>query len=187
VNRRPVLAALAAALVLAPVACSGGSAPTAASPSPSGAQSELEATRRFAQCARTHGYPAFPDPVVDERSRVTFSEANRAAGVALKRQLFAVAKVPACKGLYTEMQRMHTPLGRQTAMPNAAAIQQLQRFAQCIREHGIPNWPDPKSDGSFSISGLGLGDPKKSPTIRTATNACNQYHEGAAANFVAFS
>jgi hypothetical protein len=82
---------------------------------------------------------------------------------------------------------MHTPLGRQTAMPNAATIQQLQRFAQCIREHGIPNWPDPKSDGSFPISGLSLGDPKKSPVIMTATNACNQYHEGAAANFGAFS
>jgi hypothetical protein len=183
VNRRPVLAALAAALLLAPVACSsGGSAPTVATPSPSGTQSELAASRRFAQCARTHGYPAFPDPVVDDGAVRFLNE-----GVDLKRQMAALEKVPDCNRLLTAMVAFRHSRTSPTATPNAATLRQLQRFAQCIREHGIPNWPDPKSDGSFPISGLGLGDPKGTPAIRTAFQACDRYQQGAAANFGRFS
>jgi hypothetical protein len=178
-TRRPAIAVLAAALMLAPVACSsGGSAPTAASPSRNGVQQELAASQRFAQCARAHGHPAFPDPVINNDDGVDFGDATNNAQDARKSEIAALEKIPEFKAILTQMQALRPPDPRRNARPSAAVIQKLQRFAQCVREHGIPSWPDPKSDGSFPISGLGLGDPKSSPTIRAALDACSQYREG---------
>jgi hypothetical protein len=181
-NRRLALAALATALMFAPVACSsGGSAPTAASPSPNGVQQELAAARRFSQCARAHGHPAFPDPVINDDG-IDFGDSTDNARDARKSEIGALEKIPECKTILTQMRALEPPdpkhNGRRNARPSAAVIQKLQRFAQCIREHGIPNWPDPKSDGSFPLTGLGVGDPKSSPAIRTALDACSQYRAG---------
>jgi hypothetical protein len=184
-NRRPVLAALAAAVMLAPAACSsGGSAPTTASPSVTSLQAELAAGRRFAQCARTHGYPAFPDPVISN-DRVSYPSTND--NVDLKQQVQVVARVPACKTLFTQMQSFNHPRPKSTARPNAAVIRQLTQLAECIRQHGVPTFPDPASDGTFPVSRAGLGDPKRNPVITAALDACNQYAKGAAADFGGFS
>ena len=45
---------------------------------------------------------------------------------------------------------------RPTAAQNARALAQLLRYAECIRAHGVPNFPDPTSQGlRFSpLSGI---------------------------------
>jgi hypothetical protein len=55
-------------------------------------------------------------------------------------------------------------------------MQKLRDFAKCIREHGIPEWPDPKSDGTFPIAGTPIqAEGKSSGRLSTAVEACKQY------------
>jgi hypothetical protein len=188
-THRFALPALGSALLLAPVACSPGGGSTGnAAPTPShgSAQSELAASRRFAQCARTNGHPAFPDPIVDGQNRVTFPEtaagasADRKTGASADRksEIQVLEKVQECKAIMTEMMALRPPDPKRDARPSAAILQKLRRFAQCVRDHGTPNWPDPASDGSFPITGTSLGEPKRSPAIRHAFDACTRYREG---------
>jgi hypothetical protein len=48
--------------------------------------------------------------------------------------------------------------------------QQALKFAQCMRSHGLPNFPDPSADGSFSFS----GNPKTMAGFNTAQQACEK-------------
>lgn len=40
-------------------------------------------------------------------------------------------------------------------------------FAQCMRSHGMPDWPDPDSHGNFPTA-----NPAASPTLDSAEHAC---------------
>jgi hypothetical protein len=53
-------------------------------------------------------------------------------------------------------------------------------FAQCMREHGIANFPDPNANGSISGSGNASGNPinPMSPQFQTAQQACQKYLQG---------
>jgi hypothetical protein len=58
---------------------------------------------------------------------------------------------------------------------SAADLQHLRQFANCIRQHGIPNWPDPRPDGTFPLVGTPLAQEGKSPRWLAADRACQQY------------
>jgi hypothetical protein len=179
---RLALAALAVALAFGPAACSsGGSAQPSASPTQNSVQKELATAKRFAECARNHGHPAFPDPVIED-DRVTFPVATQAGGADRKTEIAALENIPECKAIWSQMSSMRP----RHDVPSAAVLQKLRQFAQCIRRHGVPAWPDPKSDGTFPISGTTIGDPKASPQARTAMNACAQNLSGTE-NFGGFS
>ncbi|HXA31033.1 MAG TPA: hypothetical protein VNV87_02150 [Acidimicrobiales bacterium] len=47
-------------------------------------------------------------------------------------------------------------------------VAQLLNYAKCMRAHGIPNFPDPTSNGMGSLSGI---DPN-SPQFGVANQAC---------------
>ena len=51
---------------------------------------------------------------------------------------------------------------RPTAAQNARALAQLLRYAECIRAHGIPSFPDPTSQGLriSPSSGINLNSPQ---------------------------
>jgi hypothetical protein len=53
-------------------------------------------------------------------------------------------------------------------------ITAVVKFAECMRNHGINNYPDPDSSGHIpGIRHFGI-DPN-SPQLRAAANACKQY------------
>jgi hypothetical protein len=162
-----VLVVLAGSLA----ACSsGGNASPGPSPSASvNAQQVLEIGRRFAQCARDHGYPGFPDPEFNG-DRLEYP----ATDPGLKEQLGEIAKIPECKALSDQL-----PGARRSSPPppNAAELAKLREFAKCIRAHGIPDWPDPKADGTFPITGTPLEDEGRSERFMTAVEACKQYYD----------
>jgi hypothetical protein len=164
-----VLASLAIlSLALLASACGGNNAPGVASvgsntPSPSastpGAASASSGPLAFAQCMRTHGVPRFPDP----DSQGSFPPFN--AGVSKQTSLAAQS---ACKHLLSHGGSAGTPQQRQEKLTVAL------HFAQCMRKHGFPTFPDPASQpgGStgFDVGGTGI-DPS-SPQFKATQQTC---------------
>jgi hypothetical protein len=80
---------------------------------------------KFAECVRAHGVPHFPDP--DATGDFNF-------GVDVSAATFTAA-VNACKAL----QPPGTLSAHRSPKQQSAAL----RFAQCVRSHGVPDFPDP--------------------------------------------
>jgi hypothetical protein len=149
------------------VGCGGGRHP-AASPSPSAlTEAQMaEIGRQYSQCVRDHGVAAFPDLIVvdgglgmppDQGDTAKHSLAdNHEAQTACQTIL---DRVPANKG--------------KNRTPTAQELQQMVRFAQCMRENGVADWPDPGPDGSFPLPSE-LRAEGKSPRVATAVEACHQ-------------
>ncbi len=165
----PVLAALLLATL---VACSGGFHPTAsASPTAMSTADILAIGREAAQCMRDHGVANFPDPIIDNEGHLRLPDGpgGEAAKQALNNNPAAQA---ACEPI---LDRLGPYLARDKGAVTQEEMQNLLKLAQCIRENGIPEWPDPKSDGSFPLVGTPLETEGKSPRLRAAMQACKQY------------
>lgn len=88
--------------------------------------------RQFAQCVRDHGDPSFPDPTVDAQGNPQLPD-----GV----QKPASAVMQACGSILNQV-----PAQNRSDQPDPAA---MRRFAQCMRDHGVSDWPDPDAEGYF--------------------------------------
>ncbi|MGH9055334.1 MAG: hypothetical protein ACRDYY_05635 [Acidimicrobiales bacterium] len=120
---------------------------------------------QLAQCMRSHGVPAVPDPSATEG---TFGAMVSSAGIDLGSPTVQAA-LKACKQ-YTPFQNV-TPA--QSAAQNAEALQ----FSQCMRSHAVPNYPDPSSatgtaTGAVHLNLNGTGIDLSSPTVQAAIKAC---------------
>jgi hypothetical protein len=120
---------------------------------------------RLAQCMRANGVAAFPDPSATEG---TLGAMVSAAGIDLQSPTVQAA-LEACKQ-FTPTQSL-TPA--QSAAQNAQGLQ----FAQCVRSHGVPNYPDPSAgegtgNGAVHLNLNGTGIDFSSPTVQAAITAC---------------
>lgn len=159
----PVAAIIAtAALALLAAACGGSpsSSPNAAgsggspnasaasgSPTSGSGSSPLVA---FSQCVRSRGVPDFPDPPAGA-SNAKFPGAQQ-LGVGSS-QLSAAES--ACEHLL--------PAGVDDQFPAAEVpvlLSGMRQFSQCMRSHGVPDWPDPSTDSEgrpvFDLSDHGF-------------------------------
>jgi hypothetical protein len=80
---------------------------------------------RFAECIRGHGVPHFPDP--NAKGDFVF-------GIDVSPAVWRKA-VDACK----DLQPPGALSGKRSPKQQSAAL----RFAQCIRDHGVKDFPDP--------------------------------------------
>jgi hypothetical protein len=161
---RPVVAlALAGLIGLVSAGCgsnaSSKSASASSTPAASGADKKLtkqEKAVKFAECMRANGVPHFPDP--DPKGDSNF-------GVDVPKEVFAKA-VDACKAL--------KPPGALSSKRTAKQQSASLRFAQCVRDHGVKDFPDP-------VNGEPLIDTTKIPSsnkpggmtiLNAATNTC---------------
>jgi hypothetical protein len=160
-------AALAATALtgLLVTACGGGSSPAASatggSTSASGGSTRAQAALAYARCMRSHGVPDFPDPDSNGNFHLDnpVSSQETAANQACNHLLNVGTQLNAA-------QRQHT-------------LGQLVKYAQCMRAHGVPNFPDPQTTNggigvpggfTFDTSGAHLG--QKSPQYQAAAQAC---------------
>jgi hypothetical protein len=153
----PVLAVIAASLLICACGSSGKPPATAAGVDP---------TVRFAQCMRSHGVSSFPDPSAD-------GGINIAPGVNPQSPAFGAAQ-QAC-------QKLLPAKGRPPKM-SASERQAALRFAQCLRAHGQSDFPDPTETpppGTTRVLvlrgmvfALKPGVDPKSPGFRQAMTAC---------------
>jgi hypothetical protein len=55
----------------------------------------------------------------------------------------------------------------------AAEISKLRQLAQCMRQHGLRDWPDPNAEGAFPLPPRLRHIDKRA--MRTQLDACKQY------------
>jgi hypothetical protein len=160
-------AAAAVALGLTVAGCSGGSVSTAGSQStttavPAGGSSASGGTAlgqavAYSQCVRSHGVPNFPDPVQTPSGGYGY----RTAGIDPGSAAFQGA-LQACKAL-------PSPWNSTGQQLSPAQQQAWLTWAQCIRAHGLPDFPDPTFSGS-EVHDSGVGS--SSPQLQQAMDAC---------------
>lgn len=161
-------AAAVVALGVTVAGCSGGSTdPTASSQStataaPAGGSSSSEATAlaqavAYSRCMRSHGVPSFPDPVQTPSGGYGY----RTHGIDPNSAAFQGA-LQACKAL-------PSPWNSTGQQLSAAQQQAWLNWAQCIRAHGLPDFPDPTFSGN-EVHDSGVGS--SSPQLQSAMDAC---------------
>jgi hypothetical protein len=178
----PVAAIIATAvLALLAAACSGGSRSSAGSggaPNAGGSSSSPSAVA-YSACMRSHGVPNYPDP--DSSGQLPKTSAQR-LGVSTS-QLQGAQQ--ACQHLLPNAGgslEQQTEQCISTSNCPQALVQQIltaeRKFAQCMRSHGVPKYPDPTIDSEgrpifvFSISKDGF-DPHE-PQIMTKEDECQR-------------
>jgi hypothetical protein len=167
-QRVAALAAMALIGLLA-TAC-GGSSPAASTGGPTREQAALI----YARCMRAHGVPDFPDPDSNGDFHLGNNQqggkSNGSGSNSVSPQETAANQV--CHHLLNAGAQLN-------AAQTQHALSQLVKYAQCMRAHGVPNFPDPQitnggigvpSGFTFDTSGRNLD--QKSPQYQAANQAC---------------
>jgi hypothetical protein len=164
-NRKAASLLVSSALVLLAAACGSGSPPAtnaggSPSSSPSAGTSGSASTPSavaYSTCMRANGVPNFPDPP----SSGTVPKGG-AQQYGVSDSQFQAAEA-ACQHLYPTSDGSIQECENTGDCPPAVvqnALTLMRRYAQCLRSHGVPNWPDPVigSEGRpfFDVSGAGL-------------------------------
>ena len=134
------LCALAALAMLAMIGagCSNGSADTGNSTATSGGNSTAsihEKAVKFAECMRANGVRSFPDP--NASGDLTIDQIANGSSLDTSSAAFKQASA-ACKDLQPAGFTGH----KRSAQEQEAAL----KFAQCIRDNGVKDFPDPTED-----------------------------------------
>jgi hypothetical protein len=122
--------------------------------------------RELIQCLRDNGMPNLPDPRIDADGQPHFPGGDPGDAPPQAER--------ACKPIYNRLPasvREDGSEGGEASRP-PADIPALLRFARCMREQGMPDWPDPKADGTFPLVGTSLEREGKSPRYLKAARAC---------------
>ena len=140
--------------------------PANSNPSPVDPQ---DAALVYAQCMRDSGYPEFPDPDADGGFSL---RGGHGEGEHDQNDPRFQAAEEACRDL--------RPAGfdhQDTGDPEYA--EQMLEFSQCMRENGLPDFPDPGPDGQL-VFGHGTGIDRNDPRFQTALQTCYESVPGVA-------
>jgi hypothetical protein len=161
---RNALSLLAAAGTVAVICTGCGGARSAVGTTTTAVRTATVSARekavKFSECMRAHGVGDFPDP--------NAAGAFPGFGISVTPTVWTRA-VAACKSLQ--------PPGTLSAKLTPAQESAALRFAQCVREHGVPDFPDP-------VSGQPLIDTTKIPSsnkpggmtiLNAATHTCGHF------------
>lgn len=150
-----------------------GAASPAASPaggsSPAGGGSSVQQQARvvwldYARCVRSHGFRDFPDPRVDSQGKPDFGASPQVKSEGQQAQ-------GACGSILSRLPAAVTG----QAPVTAAELHAETLFAGCLRWHGLPDWPDPRPDGTFRLAGTPYANMGKTGPVLTALQACRAY------------
>jgi hypothetical protein len=171
------LAALAAAAVIGLAACGGSSPaqvaslgssdPNSGSPTttvPKGNPTQL--LDEWTVCMRSHGDPNQVDPTID---------ANKVIHITFPAIAGGNGPVGLGKGSNNPCQAYLTAAS--TALRGGQPLQKpdpakLEKFSQCMRANGIPDFPDPSGGGLQINSSAGSDLNPNNPTFQNASKLC---------------
>jgi hypothetical protein len=114
-------------------------------------------------CARAHGDPNLPDPTIDSHGQATFPPGTAKP---------SAATLQACQSIYDRL----PAAVRGNGTPDIAME---IKFAQCMRAHGLPDWPDPNADGAYPLPPDLVADSKSGPVwdrVKAGWDACKAFN-----------
>jgi hypothetical protein len=147
-------------VVLLLAGCSAGGGAGAATTT-SGQQDAAAVWRELVRCARANGMPNLPDPQIDSNGRANFPNGTPDPPASVRR---------ACQSIYDRL----PPSARDEQERPPADMQALLRYARCMREHGVADFPDPDAEGNFRAPAGSTGPGPNTPSFQRAMQACRQ-------------
>lgn len=114
---------------------------------------------KYSACMRKHGVGNFPDP--NSQGVITFDSSS---GIDPKSPAFLSAQ--------SICQKLLPNGGQPTPQERAEAQQKLLAFSQCMRAHGIKDFPDPSNGGLRITSHPGSDLTPDNPQFHAAQQAC---------------
>jgi hypothetical protein len=151
VSMRHVMTACAVALLMVVTACSRGSHHGGST------TSDMDKRRAYAQCMRDNGVSDFPDP-----------NPNGEYGAGHE----AISRDDPKFKAANEKCRDLLPAGDKHDVVGPETVQNMVKFAQCMRDNGVPDFPDPGADGKFprDLEQKAHNDPK----FQAASEKCRK-------------
>jgi hypothetical protein len=154
------LGAVPAILAIAVLAaCSGG---TTSANADSPASAAYQKALAYAQCIRAHGVPDYPDP----NSQGQFVIQNGSSDFPTESPAVANAASKACRSLIPASLAQGPSSG--STGQGSGSVNPL-KFSECMRSHGVPNFPDPAANGQLTLP---PGMNPESPQFQNASKAC---------------
>ena len=179
-----------AAMALLAAACSspasgGTSSPNAAGPASSspatgsaaGSSATAQSVVAYSQCMRANGVPKYPDPASGGQLPKGDAQAFGVSDSQFQAAQRTCQHLLPTGGSFD--QQSHECIEAGDCPP--ALVQQMltadRKFAQCMRSHGVPNWPDPTIGANggpiFKVSAAGITHTQThSPPMENTIMAC---------------
>jgi hypothetical protein len=168
--RRP-LAALGLIAMVALISACGSSAPAETGSGGNNSAANAQQAVRFAECMRNNGVSDFPDPGAS--GKFTIDGIVNGSSLNLSTPAFKQA-MSACKDL--------EPAGFTGTKRSSQEQQAALKFAKCMRENGVPDFPDPTPNGPLidtsripSAAGRGA---RSIPGFPAAASKCTAIYSG---------
>lgn len=158
-----MLAAAAAAVAVLATACGGGS-PSSSTAGPPSLSSLTDQALAYAKCMRAHGISGFPDPTVQDNARSKGVGFNLGSGIDTHSAQFTSA---------AKLCQKQTGFGHISTAQLQAGMAAMLKFAECMRSHGIANFPDPFENShqiGFNTDGTGID--MNSSRVKAAQSTC---------------
>jgi hypothetical protein len=129
--------------------------------SASGTNTGTRSALAYSRCMRTHGIKDFPDPNGDGELQL---EVHPGSDMDPANATYKAADAT-CKPLLPAAQKAPAELKAKTL-----------KYAQCMRSHGISDFPDPSADGGLRIQSVPGSDlDPNNPQYKKADAACKKY------------
>lgn len=138
------------------VASAGGAPTASASAAAAGGE---DAPLKFSQCMREQGLTWFPDPKPGGGLQIKVPKGTDKAKMD--------AAMAACK--------KWAPNGGERGPADPKQLEQARQMSQCMRDNGVPNFPDPDANGDMHVDGSKVGVGPGDPTFDKADEACSKY------------
>jgi len=161
------LVAIGCGLAIAGCGFTGGSSEAESSGGPESPAAAADFLK-FSNCMRTHGVPDFPDPGAHGIQFSPGSGLNPAS--------------PAFQSAQRQCKKLLPGGGPSSASappPSASDVRAALTWAQCVRKHGVPNFPDPSTNGRGPglffrgvVFPVGPAFNPQSPAFKQAQGAC---------------
>ena len=166
-----------AGLILLAQACSDGSSSTGSGGAANAAGSVSSPSAvSYSHCMRSQGVPNYPDPGSGGQLPKTSAQLLGISGSQFNEAQRACRRLlPASGGSLdaASLQQCHLA----GVCPPALVQQALDaglRFAQCMRSHGVPNWPDPTVNAQGEpLFNIRVPRPAP-PQVSSAINECER-------------
>jgi hypothetical protein len=129
----------------------------------------------YSACMRKNGVPDFPDP--DSKGRINIEAGRDTNG----QKVGLPVDSPQFKRAEQACRRLKPSGLTPSPQQQAKAREQMLKFAQCMRSHGVPKFPDPtvspNGGGKLTIAPSSGIDPK-SRQFQAAQKACRKFTPG---------